>query len=85
MNLTLADLNINQLAVITGYATQTPYRAKMLALGLTKGAIVFLVRRAPTGDPLEVRVKQGSITLRKDEARTLLVKLHINTEIGPNE
>ncbi len=42
---------------------------RLLALGIRPGARVRLLRRAPLGDPLEVRVGESLIALRRREAR----------------
>jgi len=40
-------------------------------MGLTKGTEITLVRVAPLGDPVDIRVRGFSISLRKDEAQVL--------------
>ena len=47
------------------------YRAKLLALGLTRGTRIRLVNVAPLGDPVELEVRGFSLSLRKDEAAVL--------------
>lgn len=37
-------------------------------MGVTPGAEIFLRKKAPLGDPLEVSVRGYELTLRKDEA-----------------
>ncbi len=41
---------------------------RLFALGLRPGARVRLLRRAPWGDPLEVRVGESLVALRRKEA-----------------
>lgn len=41
---------------------------RLIELGLTPGAIVEMVRRAPLGGPLQVRVRRSRICLRQPEA-----------------
>lgn len=50
------------------------YRKKLLAMGLTPGVEFNVVRLAPMGDPIEIRVRGCSVSLRKDEADALLVE-----------
>lgn len=60
---------------VTGYAEGAQgYRRKLLALGLTRGAELTVVRVAPMGDPVEIRVRGTSVTLRKAEAEALQVE-----------
>ncbi len=47
------------------------YRAKLLAMGLLPGTVVEVVRTAPLGDPVELRVRGYQLTLRRAEAEVL--------------
>ncbi len=50
------------------------YRKKLLAMGLTPGAEFSITRFAPMGDPVEIRIRGFSLTLRKNEASVLLIE-----------
>jgi len=52
-------------------ATNAPYRRRLLSLGITRGVELLVVRRAPLGCPLHVKVRGTSLTLRKEEAAHL--------------
>ena len=53
-------------------ATSTPeYRRRLLMLGVTPGSTVEIIRVAPLGDPIEIRIRGCLITVRKDEAEIL--------------
>lgn len=59
---------------ITGYAPTAPsYKRKLLAMGLTPGTEVEVIRHAPLGDPTDIKVRGFHLTLRKDEADALKV------------
>jgi len=71
----LQDLAVGSTAEVVGYSpTARPYRRKLLAMGLTKTTQFTIVRRAPLGDPIEIRVRGFSLSLRKAEADALLVQ-----------
>jgi ferrous iron transport protein A len=73
--MTLNELNPGQTAEITGYlAGSAAYRAKLLALGLTRGVRIKLVNVAPLGDPIGLEVRGFHLSLRKDEAAVLKVR-----------
>lgn len=40
-------------------------------MGLTRGTTIRLTKIAPMGDPVEIDVRDFSLSLRKDEARVL--------------
>lgn len=59
---------------IIGYAPAPPsYKRKLLAMGLTPGTEVEVIRHAPLGDPTDIKVRGFHLTLRKDEADALQV------------
>jgi len=73
--MTLADLKTGEYAEITGYTLgNAAYRAKLLALGLTRGVQLKIVNVAPLGDPFELAVRGYHLSLRKDEVGVLKVK-----------
>lgn len=47
-------------------------------MGVTPGAEVVLIKKAPLGDPLEVKIRGYDLTLRKDEA--IFVELEVNSK-----
>jgi len=74
--LKIGDMVEGQAGRIVGYAgDDRAYRHKLLRMGLVKGAGFRLVRRAPMGDPIEIEVLGFRLTLRKDEAEALDVKI----------
>lgn len=52
-----------------------PNRCRLLELGFTNGTEVQIERRAAFGGPLEIRLRSYRLSLRKDEAATILVTL----------
>ena len=49
-------------------------RPRLMEMGLLVGTPVELVRFAPLGDPVEIRVRGYNLTLRKHEADQILVR-----------
>ncbi len=73
----LKDLKPGETGEITGYEGNDPsYRSKLLAMGLTKGTTVQVVKVAPLGDPVEVAVRGFHLSLRKAEADVLQIRRH---------
>lgn len=48
-------------------------RSRLMEMGLLTGTMVELVRFAPLGDPVEIKVRGYHLTLRKHEAEQVLV------------
>ena len=50
------------------------FRKKVTILGLRKGKKVTVIRNAPLGDPMEVKVENIKILIRKNDASKIEVK-----------
>ena len=73
--MTMADLKAGELAEITGYTLgNAAYRAKLLALGLTKGVQLKIINVAPLGDPFEIAVRGYHLSLRREEVGVIKVR-----------
>lgn len=74
-NKTLGQLPQGQKAVVTGLLAESrPFRRKLLAMGLTPGCEVEIVRVAPLGDPMEVSLRGFRLSLRRVEAAGIAVE-----------
>jgi len=75
MSTTLRNLSVRERGQIAGYEKSSrAYRKKLLSMGLTPGTELEVVRVAPMGDPVEIRVRGTSVSLRKGEAEALKVE-----------
>lgn len=75
MAISLRDLAVGDQGKVVDYdRLHTAYRKKLLSMGLTPGTQFTVVRFAPLGDPVEIHVRGFALSLRKDEARALLVE-----------
>lgn len=54
--------------------TEAPYRRRLLSLGITRGVVFSVLRVAPLGCPVLVDVRGTALTLRKEEARQLVLE-----------
>ncbi len=69
---TLDRLGAGDHATVTGYAGTPPGR--LLEMGLVPGTPVEVVRLAPLGDPMDLRVRGFHLSVRKHEASGLTVR-----------
>lgn len=68
----LKDMAIGSKGRVKSMNTSTPeYRRRLLMLGVTPGSTLEVIRVAPLGDPIELRIRGCLITVRKDEAEIL--------------
>lgn len=67
--ITLDKISIGQRARITGFTSvETNFRRKLLSLGIMPGAEVEILRTAPMGDPIQIKLRGASVSLRRSEA-----------------
>jgi ferrous iron transport protein B len=76
--MTLAELQPGHDAIITSVdCDEASLRKHILDMGLTPGTEITMVKAAPLGDPLELRLRGYELTLRKaDAARVNLSDIH---------
>ena len=67
----LDELAIGESARVAGYLKVDEYTERLLRLGLIPGTRLTLKRRAPLGDPVEIRFRGYSLVLRPAEASNL--------------
>lgn len=68
---TLANLRPGETGVVDSITAEGAVKRRFLDMGITKGVPITLERRAPFGDPLAVRLRGYSLSLRRDEARKI--------------
>ena len=79
---TLADLNLNDRAVIIGITpcNQTVWQ-RLLDFGFVKGAIVWVQNISPLGDPVAYCIHGCQIALRREDAVSVLVEKEVNEKL----
>ncbi|MBI5774222.1 MAG: ferrous iron transport protein A [Verrucomicrobia bacterium] len=70
----LTSLPAGVRGVVTEIKLPPEHRPRLLEMGLLVGTPVELVRFAPLGDPVEIKVRGYNLSLRKHEAEMILVK-----------
>ncbi|MBQ9564512.1 MAG: ferrous iron transport protein B [Synergistaceae bacterium] len=66
--MTLRELKTEECAVITAVGGEGSLRQHFLDMGVIPGARLSVVRLAPMGDPMELRIHDYELTLRLEEA-----------------
>jgi ferrous iron transport protein A len=70
----LTSLSLGSRATVTEIKVQPSSRPRLMEMGLLVGTEVELVRFAPLGDPVEIKVRGYHLTLRRSEAEQILVR-----------
>jgi ferrous iron transport protein A len=69
----LAQLPLGSSAVVRRVSSRRPIARRLMELGLVPGTRVTVTRVAPLGDPLELRVRNYALSIRRTEALTIEV------------
>ncbi len=69
----IADLDVGQVAEIASIRCDRRTSRRLMEMGLLPGTEVRIVRVAPLGDPLELRLRDYSLSVRRSEAAKITV------------
>ena len=75
---TLDKFAIGESGVVISVSGERKVKRRLYDMGITNGAEIYLRKKAPLGDPLEVTVRSYELSLRKIEAAC------ITLEVNPN-
>jgi ferrous iron transport protein A len=70
----LTALKIGAAATVSEIKLRPEQRGRLLEMGLLVGTLVQLVRFAPLGDPVEIKVRGYHLTLRRRDAEQIWVQ-----------
>ena len=69
--MTLRELGIGKSGIIEKVGGDGALRQHFLDMGVIPGAVVTLVKYAPMGDPMELRIHGYELTLRLNDAEKI--------------
>lgn len=70
----LSELKVGQTARIKKVGGEGALRLRFLDMGLIPKTVITLIKVAPMGDPIEVRLRGYELTMRIDEAKWIEVE-----------
>ena len=70
----LTELTAGQSARVRRIEGAPAVRLRLQEMGLVRGTLLQFVRVAPLGDPIEIRVRGYSLSLRRQEADAVIVE-----------
>jgi len=71
---TVAELQPGEFGFVYTVGGEGALHRHLLDMGITPGVRIALIKTAPMGDPLEVRLRGYSLTLRKDDAAKITLR-----------
>jgi len=70
----LSELEIGERGTVVAVKGEGAIRRRLFDMGITPGAEVYLRKKAPLGDPIEIALRGYELTLRKSEASHVEIK-----------
>lgn len=76
--MTLSNMPLHKDAIITKVGGEGMLRCRLLDMGIIPKTKVRVCHVAPLGDPIEIRIRDYTLTLRKEDAENIEV---VQTEV----
>jgi Fe2+ transport system protein FeoA len=71
----LDEFKIGETGLIKKVEGEGRLRRRLFDMGVTPGATVYLRKKAPLGDPLEITLRGYELTVRKSEAELIILEV----------
>ena len=71
---TLRDAEVGTTVKVVKVNGEGAVRRRIMDMGITKGAVINIMKVAPLGDPIEVTIRGYELTLRKADAEMIAVE-----------
>ena len=72
--ITLDQLHPGQAGRIVRVGAVGLIKRRIVDMGVVRGTAIRVIKIAPLGDPIEVKIKGYNLSLRKEEAREITVE-----------
>lgn len=69
----MSEMVIGEVGTVLSIKGRGNIQHRLIDMGVVKGTKVFVVKVAPLGDPIEIKVKNFELSLRKNEAAMIEV------------
>jgi DtxR family Mn-dependent transcriptional regulator len=74
--ISLDKLNVGQRGTVVSVSGKGPVKQRLMDMGLVPGSQVEVVRVAPLGDPMELKLKSYNLSVRRNEAKSIIVEMN---------
>ena len=72
---TLKDIKVGSSATVVRLEGEGAIKRRIMDMGITKGTEILVKKVAPLGDPMELTVRGYQLSIRKDDAKKIIVEL----------
>lgn len=76
MNSKLSENPIGITVYVDSIAGEGRVKRRLFDMGITPGAQIYVRKKAPLGDPIEITIRNYELSLRHSEAESVLVRSH---------
>lgn len=73
--ISLSEVGINKRVKVVQIVPSSKIRRRIMDMGITNAVEIVIEGKAPMGDPIEIQVRGYKLTLRKNEAKDILVEV----------
>ena len=71
---TLRDVSVGEIVTVVKVRGDGALRRRILDMGITRGAKIYIRKSAPLGDPLELTVRGYELSIRKSDSEMVEVE-----------
>ena len=72
--MTLKDVKIGESCTVKKISGEGALKRRIMDMGITKGAQIYVRKVAPLGDPIEITVRDYELSIRKGDAELIEVE-----------
>ena len=73
--ISLNEVEMKTRVKVAEIALESKVRRRIMDMGIVKGTEIVVTGKAPMGDPIELQVRGYALSLRKSEAKDIMVEL----------
>ena len=70
----LSNVKVGENVKVLKVCGQGPIKRRIMDMGITRGTNIFVRKTAPLGDPIEISIRGYELTIRKEDAKIILVE-----------
>lgn len=70
---TLKEVSVGETVTVNKVSVSGAVKRRIMDMGITKGVAITVRKVAPLGDPLELKVRDYSVSIRKADAENIFV------------
>ena len=76
MNNKLSETPIGTTVYVDSITGEGRVKRRLFDMGITPGAEIYVRKKAPLGDPIEITIRNYELSLRHSESESVLVRSH---------